>query len=182
MKYTLSVICAASIAVSSFSVSPVRADDKAAAVAGAIAILGLAALAHNRNHYQEGYQPANADETAAFERGYRDGLHNEPYDSRHSSISYGQGFDAGHKERSNRLAHKQRDVGGTKVPQASINGCVNEVASSFNVGAHDVHLIRAGQEGADNFYLEMASGHKHVICGTNSKGEVFNMRDGRLPG
>lgn len=182
MKLVFCTICAASIALSPLASPSARADDKAVAVAGAIAILGLAALAHNKNHYQEGYQPTNADETAAFERGYRDGLHNEPYDSRHSSTAYGQGFDAGMKERSNSLAHKQRDVGGTKVPQATINGCITEVSNFYDVGAHQVHLIRAGQEGADSFYLEMASGHKHVICESNAKGEIFQLRDGRLPG
>lgn len=147
---------------------------------GAIAILGLAALAHNKNHYHERYQPADSNATARFERGYRDGLHNEPYASRHSNYDYGQGYDAGQKERNNRLAHKQRNIQGTKVPVAALRSCRNEAAASWGVGKHDVHVINAGQEGSDNYYIEFASGHRHVICGTNSSGQVFNLRNGRL--
>ena len=161
--------------------TPARADDEAAkAVLGAIAILGVAALAHNETHYHEGYKPSNDKEMAQFERGYRDGLHNEPYHSKHSSAAYAQGYDAGHKERSNRLAHKTRDIDGTKVPVDAVRSCRDEVASSWGVGNHDVHVINAGQEGSDNFYIEFASGHRHVICGTNSQGLVFNLRNGRL--
>ncbi|WP_299353486.1 hypothetical protein [uncultured Shimia sp.] len=154
-------------------------DDEKKALAAA-AILGIAALAHNKNHYHEGYQPKDADSTAQFERGYRDGLHNERYDSRHSGENYAQGYDAGQKERQNRLSHKTRDVHGTKVPTAAIRSCKDEVASSLNVGKHDVHLIKAGQEGSDNFYIEMAAGHKHLICGSSGAGKVFNLRNGRL--
>lgn len=177
----LTSVLALTLALGSVA-APARAEDgkNTAAIAGALAILGIAAMAHNDNHYHEGQAPADADATAAFERGYRDGLHNEPYDSSHSSASYGQGFDAGQKERSNRLAYKQNNVGGTKVPQAAINSCVSEAASSWNVAGQDVQVIKAGQEGSDNFYIELASGHKHVICGTNSAGQVFNLRDGRL--
>lgn len=152
-------------------------SDKAAL--GAIAILGIAALSHNKNHYHEGHEPKGAEATAQFERGFRDGLHNEPYDSRHSSAAYGQGYDAGQKERSNRLAHKHNQDG-TKVPHAAMRSCVAEAASSWGVREHDVHAVKSGQEGADNFYIELASGHKHVICGTNAAGQVFNLRNGRL--
>lgn len=164
-----------------FSSTPASAlSDNEKVALGAIALLGVAALAHNQNHYHEGYEPKTSEETAQFERGYRDGLHNENYDTRHSSSHYGQGYDAGQKERRNRLSHKTRDVKGTKVPSAAVKSCRDEAASSWGVGKHDVHLINAGQEGSDNFYLEFASGHRHVICGTNSNGKVFNLRNGRM--
>ncbi|MEW9922265.1 hypothetical protein AB2B41_21920 [Marimonas sp. MJW-29] len=154
-------------------------DDEKAAL-GALAILGIAALAHNKNHHHDGYSPSTSQSKANFERGYRDGLYNEPYDSRHSSMDYANGFDAGHKERSNRLAHKNSNVSGTKVPAQAMRSCVSEAASSWGVRERDVHPVKAGQEGADNFYIELASGHRHVICGTNSQGQVFNLRNGRL--
>lgn len=149
-------------------------------VLGAIAILGIAALAHNESNYHENYRPSNSQAMAKFERGYRDGLHNEPYDSRHSSYDYGQGYDAGQKERQNRLAHKTRNVQGTKVPVVALRSCRAEVVSSLGVNQHNVSLINAGQEGADNYYVEFAAGHRHVVCGTNSRGDIFNLRDGRL--
>ena len=180
MKKLVLAIAVTAVGIS-LSVNPVRANQKETAAAiGALAILGVAALSHNKNHYRDDYEPAGEQQTAAFERGYRDGLHNERYDSSHNSSHYSQGYDAGAKERDNRLAHKTKNIGGTKVPVAAKRACVSEAASSWGVGRHDVHTVNAGQEGADNFYIELASGHKHVICGTNSKGQVFNLRNGRM--
>jgi hypothetical protein len=178
---TATLLAAGAALTIQLSTAPVRAsDNEGEAALAALAILGIAALAHNKNHYHDGYKPANAHHTAKFERGYRDGLHNEPYDSRHSGRDYGLGYDAGQKERSNRLAHKRRNVHGTKVPVVALRSCRKEAASSWGVGNHDVHVVNAGQEGSDNFYIEIASGHRHVICGTNSEGQVFNLRNGRL--
>ncbi len=180
MKTTLVAATALAIGLSMSTQSASALSDDEEKALGAIALLGLAALAHNENHYHEGYQPADSDATARFERGYRDGFHNEPYDSRHSSYDYGQGYDAGQKERRNRLAYKTRDVRGTNVPVAAISSCWEEAASSWGVDKHNVHLVNAGQEGSDNFYIEYAAGHRHVVCGTNSEGQVFNLRNGRL--
>lgn len=180
MKHFVSLAAGAALALNLASAPASAMNDREKAALGAIALLGIAALAHNQNHYHEGQEPRGADQTAQFERGYRDGLHNEPYDSRHSSVAYGQGFDAGQKERSNRLAHKTRNVHGTQVPVAAMRACRDEAASSWGVHRRDVHAINAGQEGSDNFYIEVASGHKHVICGTSGAGQVFNLRNGRL--
>ena len=70
-------------------------------------------------------------------------------------------------------------MGGVKVPQAALNSCVSEVAASLNVGSHYVHLIKAGQE-SNRYYVEMAAGHRHVVCISSSQGEVFGLRDGRI--
>lgn len=180
MKAVTKIALGAALALH-VAVAPARAEDDAAKViAGAIAILGVAALAHNQNHYHEGYKPANSDATARFERGYRDGLHNEPYSSSHNSIDYAQGYDAGQKERQNRLAHKTNNVGGTKVPHAALKSCVSDAASAMSVGVHDVHVIKAGQEGADNFYIEVAAGHRHLVCSVNAQGQIFDTRYGTL--
>lgn len=154
-------------------------DDEKTALAAA-AILGVAVLAHNNNHYHEGYAPNGAAEKAEFERGYRDGLYNEPFDPYHSSTAFAQGYDAGHKERSNRLAHKTGSTSGTRVPHAALNSCVSEAAAAMNVAGQDVHVIKAAQEGSDNFYIEVASGHRHLVCSVNSRGEIFDTRYGRL--
>lgn len=172
------VICG--VMAASLTAAPVQASDDDEKALAALALLGLAAMAHNDNHYHEGYKPANDQAMAKFERGYRDGLHNEPYDSRHSSFDYGQGYDAGHKERANRLAHKRRDANRAVVPHRAKVACRDEVASSWGVDRQNVHLVNTGQEGASNYYIEFASGHKHVICGANAQGEVFSLRNGRM--
>ena len=95
-------------------------------------------------------------------------------------MHYGQGYDAGQKERTNRLSHKQENVHGTKVPHAALRSCTQDAASAMSVNAHDVHVIKAGQEGSDNFYIELASGHRHFVCAVNSKGGIFDTRYGHL--
>lgn len=179
MRIIMTSLVAGSLIVGSALPSFALSDEEKAALAAA-AVLGIAMLSHNQHHYQDGYKPANEHETAMFEAGYRDGLHNERFDTGYGSRAYSEGYAAGHKERDNRLAHKTNNVHGMKIPSAAIAGCTDEVSSSLGVGKHHVNVIKAGQEGSDNFYIEMASGHRHVICGTNSKGQVFNLRDGRL--
>ena len=180
MKKSIMVVSAAALALQICAGPSFALSDEEKTALAAAAILGVAALAHNQNHYHEGYAPKGAEQKAAFERGYRDGVHNEPYDSRHSSMDYGQGYDAGHKERENRLAHKSNNVAGTKVPHAALKSCVEDAASAMSVAAHDVHPVKAGQEGSDTYYIEVASGHRHLVCQVNSQGQIFDTRYGRL--
>ena len=180
MKRTLAFATATLISLQSLGTPAVALSDDEKTALAAAAILGLAALAHHQHHDRDTTSAKDANYKALFERGYRDGLYNEPYDTRHSSTAYANGYDAGHKERANNLAYKTSNVGGVKVPQAALNGCANEVASSLNVRVRDVHIIKAGQEGADNFYIETAVGHRHMICGSSGAGQVFNLRDGRM--
>ncbi|WP_050927616.1 hypothetical protein [Aestuariivita boseongensis] len=179
MRNLVAGLVAGSLFFGSALPSAAMSDEEKAALAAA-AILGIAALSHHKNHYQEGYRPQGENETAMFEAGYRDGLHNEQFDTGYGTRAYSEGYAAGHKERENRLAHKRHNVREVRVPSAAIAGCRDEVASSFGVRSRDVHIIKAGQEGSDNYYIEMSSGHRHVICGTNSRGQVFNLRNGRL--
>lgn len=181
MKKILSATTAAALVLQVWS-APAFADlknNEKAALAG-LAILGIAALTHNQNHYRDGYEPNGGDETAQFELGYRDGLHNEPFDPNRSSTAFAQGYDAGQKERGNRTAHKNRDANAPRVPQAALNSCVSDAASAMSVGGQDISVIKWGQEGADTYYVEVASGHKHLVCQVNSQGQIFDTRYGRL--
>ncbi|TCO68286.1 hypothetical protein [Rhodovulum euryhalinum] len=180
MKKLCATLASASLCLSLST--PVRAsDDSDKAAAAALALLGIAALAHHKDHYRDGYQPSGAEETAQFEMGYRDGLHNEPYASNYPTSAYMNGYDAGHRERSHSLAHRSSNVAGVKVPQAAMNSCFNDaVKGVFQTSPGNVHVIKAAQEGADNFYIELAHGHKHVVCTVNSAGQIFNTEYRRL--
>jgi len=182
MKNVFTLLASTAL-VRTLAAAPARAemsdDEKAAA---ALAILGAAAMLHHKDHYRDGYAPANADETAQFEMGYRDGLHNQPYASNYPTSAYMNGYDAGHRERSNAHAHRTNNVAGVKVPKAAMDSCFNDaVKGVFQTNPHNVHVIKAAQEGSDNFYIELAHGHKHVVCEVNSKGEIFNTEYRRLP-
>ena len=72
------------------------------------------------------------------------------------------------------------DIGGVSVPKPALNSCISDAASAINVGAQDIRVIKAGQEGADTYYIEVASGKKHLVCSVNSKGQIFDTRYGRL--
>lgn len=180
MKRTLFAATAVALALQGWSAPAFADNNKEKAALGALAILGIAALAHHKDHYREGYEPSNDLQAADFERGYRDGLHNEPFDPLVGE-HYAQGYDAGQKERSNSLAHKSNNVAGVKVPQAAMDSCFQDaVKGVFQTSPNNVHVVKAAQEGADNFYIELAHGHKHVVCTVNSKGEIFNTEYRRL--
>jgi hypothetical protein len=181
MKHGLFALAAAAMCLQLAGI-PVHAemssDEKAAA---AIAILGIAALAHNKHHYREGYAPQTGDHTAEFERGYRDGMHGYSYNTNGSTVDYAEGYQAGDKERSNSMAHRQNSASGVRVPKAAMDACFNDAVNGvFQTNPHNVHVIKAAQEGSDNFYIELASGHKHVVCSVNSRGEIFNTEYRRL--
>ena len=93
-----------------FAAAPVQADDTAAKViAGAVAVLGIAALAHNKNHYHDGYKPADANATARFERGYRDGLYAHAFRNRHDTNAYQKGYNSGVKQRAHNTSYRHHD-------------------------------------------------------------------------
>jgi hypothetical protein len=153
-----------------------------AGIAGAAAlIIGIAALAHDEQHHRDGQHHATSHEESEFERGYRDGVHGEDYDSRHSSEAYGQGFDAGVKERSNRLSHKSRDEReGPDAPPLAMRGCVGEASANWDINPRDIEVVKTEQPAADDFLVEVAAGHKHGVCEVSAQGNVLFFRDGRI--
>lgn len=78
---------------------------KGAAVAvGAAALLGLVALAHNSHHRDD--RELNERQTAQFERGYRDGLYNQPYHNFDKSDLYGDGYTKGVEQRRQEVSYR----------------------------------------------------------------------------
>lgn len=187
MMGKLTTLLASASLVVGMAGAPASAQDNkgaAIAVAGALAILGVAALEHNQDHYRAGAEPKTDREVADFERGYRDGLHNEPYDSMHSSAAYGSGFDAGHKERANRLAHKQIHPD-DKAPHLATAGCVGEASAQWGRNPRDIHVVATkkgsfSQAGGQEFRVEVSVGHKHGVCNVNAEGTVFKFQKGHL--
>ena len=179
-----SMLLASASLAAGMAATPVHADEKAAAAVVALGLLGIAAMAHHDDHYREGQRPQTAQEMADFERGYRDGLHNEPYDSRHSSAAYGSGYDAGHKERANRLAHKQTHPD-HKVPSLAARGCVGEASARWGRDPRDIHVTASkkgsfSQAAGQEYLVEVSAGHRHGHCNVNAEGTVFQFQKGRL--
>lgn len=179
MKSTLAMITATALCLH-LGVTPACAEmsdsDK---VAAAIAILGIAALAHHQHHYKDGYRPADDVETAEFERGYRDGLHGYPYWENSQTRGYVQGYQAGENERNNSQAHR-REVSNQKAPPMAYSGCADIVAQNFAVGKGHVHFIKARSPQKHEWEIEAAVGHEHMVCTMRDTGELIDLRGGKL--
>ncbi|MCX9146507.1 hypothetical protein [Erythrobacter sp. WG] len=79
--------------------------DKAAAVAiGAVALLGIAALA-SKSHHRNG-QDYDERGTAEFERGHRDGLYGQAYHNYSRTDAYSNGYDSGVRERAGQTSYR----------------------------------------------------------------------------
>jgi len=179
IKRTVSVLAIAALALQ-VAIVPARAEmsdgEKAAA---ALAILGIAALAHNKHHYEDGYAPADGVATAEFERGYRDGVHGYPYWEGNQTPSYAKGYQAGDKERQNSMAHRQQSAD-TRAPHMANQGCAQIVAQNFGVSKRDVHLTKSRPGAKHEWMIEAAVGHDYMTCTMRDSGEVLDLRGGRL--
>ena len=179
MKHSISVLACAALCVQVF-VLPAQAkmtsEEKAAA---ALAILGIAALAHHKHHYDEGFEPEDGEVTAEFERGYRDGLHGYAYDPYNKNIGYLNGFQAGEKERGHSTAYRRPADGETAPPMAR-QGCAKIVAQNFAVNSHSVHFVKSRSPSKHEWEIEAAVGHQHMVCKMRDTGEVIDLRGGRM--
>lgn len=72
-------------------------SDGAKVAVGAAALLGVAALIHKSHDRND--RSYNEQQTADFERGYRDGLYNNSFNSRGGSGEYSDGYNKGVDER-----------------------------------------------------------------------------------
>ena len=180
MKRLVAILAAMALSVSMVA-TPAAAKmsdkDKAAAAIAAIAILGIAALAHGSHHYTGGYEPENGDATADFERGYRDALHGYAYSEYGSTRDYAQGYEAGDRERENSMAHRQTSAG-SRAPAMANQGCAQIVAQNFGVSAHHVNIIKARSPAKHEWLIEAGVGHDYLVCRMRETGEVIDVRGG----
>lgn len=179
MKMTFAALGIAALCLQ-MSITPARAemsdDQKTAA---ALAILGIAALAHHNHHYKDGYKPVDDVETAEFERGYRDGLHGYPYWEYSQTRGYVEGYKAGENERNNSVAHRRQETG-EKAPPMALQGCADIVAQNFAVGKRDVHFVKSRSPQKHEWEIEATVGHEHMVCTMRDSGELIDLRGGRL--
>lgn len=153
------------------------AKDNSDAVAGALLLLGAAALAHDAEHHRNGQYYSEPKHIHDFERGYNDGLYNLPYDSRHDSSQYVNGFAAGQKERHNRTAYRHQSHG---APVAALQACVSKASRRWDRNASRIHVIKSKKLRQNDFMVEVALGHTHGHCEVDSYGDVKHFRSGRM--
>jgi hypothetical protein len=180
MKPTIALFSAAALCLQMTAPPAIAEMSDGEKAAAALAILGIAALAHNKRHYREGYAPQTGDHTAEFERGYRDGVHGYAYNSFGSTVDYAEGYQAGDKERGNSMAHRQHTTTASKAPPMAMQGCAQIVAQNFAVSPHHVHMIKSRSPGKHQWEIEAAVGHDHMVCTMRDTGEVIEVRGGRM--
>jgi hypothetical protein len=96
-----------------------HSGSKVAAVAiGAAALLGLAALASKSHHRED--RDLDERQTAQFERGYRDGLHNQPFHNYEDSKEYSDGYTKGVDQRRQETSYRS-DYGSRGGNRAYVN-------------------------------------------------------------
>ncbi|QYZ70075.1 hypothetical protein [Neotabrizicola shimadae] len=177
MKIALTLMTVTALALQ-VPASAAHADTKSdQAAAAALAILGVAALMHNKHHYQSGYAPGTGEATAEFERGYRDATHGYNYDEYGSTQDYAQGYEAGIEERTNANAYRRNNAsGGNGVPSAVISACTQLVAKNYAVGIHHVHVTNSYQKSKHEYVVETAVGHGDMVCTAKDSGEIIDLR------
>jgi len=181
MKRLTSTVAAAGLAMTMLT-TPVQANsDTDKVAAGALLLLGVAALAHHQHNHPDGQHEAEPENIADWDRGFSDGLHNYDYDSARSSVAYGEGYDSGKKERDDRTAQHRRDHGeGPNAPALAMKSCVGEASEKWGLRPHHIHVVKTKQAGNDDFFVEVKAGHKHGNCEVNSQGEIFLFKNGRI--
>lgn len=80
-------------------------SDAAKVAIAAAALAGVAALAH-KSHQRDQDRNYNEQQTADFERGYRDGLYNNSYHNYGNSRDYSDGYSKGVDERSQQSGYR----------------------------------------------------------------------------
>jgi hypothetical protein len=100
-------------------------DKTAAAVVGAAAILGIAALA-SKSH-DRGDRYSDQQNTADYERGYRDGLYNQSYHNYSRSNAYSDGYSAGVEQRGHETSYRRgNQYGGGYTANAYVGDLVGQ--------------------------------------------------------
>jgi len=129
-----------------------------------------------------------ANATTVSEREYKRG-YNDCMAGRYDQNQHGASYKAGCRAAEDAMKSGSTssggsantvDVAGVKVPRKALDSCISDAASAMSVRAQDIKVIKVGQEGSDNYYIEVAGPKKHLVCSVNSQGQIFDTRYGRL--
>jgi len=135
-------------------------SDGAKVAIGAAALLGIAALAH-KSHHRDG-RNYNEEETANFERGYRDGLYHNSFNNYDDSRDYNDGYNRGVDERRNQSGYRYGNGNANYGPEWV--SCANEGSFCNFRGAAQVRF------GVDGRYVTRR-GFNGMSCTESAFGE-----------
>jgi opacity protein-like surface antigen len=150
-----------------------RSSNAAGAVIAAAAILGIAALAHHEKTHR-GPPPDDANRLAEHERGYRDGLYNAPYNNYSRNDDYQGGYDAGVNERTNYVAHNQRNQWGGRhgAPAEVQMACASEADRYWRVRPGTTVPLSSKSTGSGMYEVSLSAGWQRGTCTVTERGDV----------
>jgi len=148
---------------------------KAAIAAAAIA--GVAVLAH-RSHERNEEKHKSEQQTAEFERGYRDGLYHQPYHDYNRSQAYVDGYNAGQQKREAETSH--RSPYGYHSGQAAyvpLNDLVGARAQYMDDDMRKRGFVNKGgyQSGNAAYSMWWNAGTRQCIQGVVSDGRIQSL-------
>lgn len=82
-----------------------------AVAAGALIAAIIASSSHKSGNHDDGQHMSDSQKEADYERGYRDGLHNDPYRASGDRDSYSSGYNNGVEQRDRELADSRNNNG-----------------------------------------------------------------------
>lgn len=136
-------------------------SDGAKVAVGAAALLGIAALLHKSHDRDD--RNYNEQQTADFERGYRDGLYNNSFNNRGGSGEYRDGYNRGVGERGQQSGYRHGQ-GNESSHSTGWTRCASEGEYCRVDGSARVRF------GADNRY-EYRNVTAGVLCSVNTFGD-----------
>lgn len=149
----------------------------AAAAAGVVAgaaILG--ALLSHKSHHEQGAN-YDAQQSAEFDRGYKDGLYNAAYHNYSRSDAYSSGYSAGVDERNANLSHHHGYGGYTQI------ATFKDLNGARAAGGMD-ELSRRGFVQVDNFTsgdtrysIQWRAASRQCVQVTIADGKFYDVRD-----
>jgi hypothetical protein len=155
----------------------VRADSDDV-VAGAIILLGAAAIMNRVQSDRDG-AGLSPDERSEFQRGYRDGLNYAVFDVRGATDRYVEGYQVGIDERNQRVDN-HRELQTPRLPPEFNRACRVRGAEAMSTTIENVQVVRSRVASATSFLIEVRQARSYGNCQLNRRGEVVRYRNGRF--
>jgi hypothetical protein len=158
---------------------PAAKADNSDVVAGAVVLLGAAAIYNRLNNDDDGPGRLSPDERSEFQRGYRDGLRYEIFDVDGATDLYLEGYRTGISERNDGVDdHRQHDQ--FRLPAEFHRACRVRGAEAFGTTVSEVRVVGSEVTSPVVIRIEVRHDRRYGHCRMNRRGEVLRFATGRL--
>lgn len=164
---------------------PVKAEDgrntrTVAAAVAAAALIGIAASGHHHGHYSDRKGYDDPRDTAEFDRGYRDALHDADRNNYNHTVAYREGYKAGEDERDRRIDYNQPNRWESDRHVADSNlrhRATVEAEKRWNIAAGNVTPTRSYKDDNGNYRVIVEAGYLKGECSFDRYGSFVRFED-----